>query len=271
MEQTTKRFSLLREGSDKLEELRKERQALSSDLYVELDKAEKLLGRIGQEKLDEVGEEMAKIDEGLTQYKDYKQTIAELSEVLTSELSEYVALASESENYQGFEKFLSLFSFTKKKADKMRIERIQTSSPRENLRLILDYGEQLFNEIREVRDGAIETFSRLQTNVDILTQKIADYEPQEAELKEKLEAMESAHKAKKESSSPTRNSSTTTLSPALPNWWRSIMSSMALSASAWLAALTTPLPAASPSALMTTGVGSVRAKAFAAAASVQRR
>ena len=198
MEQTKKRFSLLREGSQKLEDLRKERQTLSSDLYEELDRAEKLLGRIDSEKLTEAGEEMSKIDEGLNQYKDYKQTIAELSEILTSELSEYVALASESENYQGFEKFLSWFAFTKKKADRMRIERIQTSSPRENLKLILDYGEQLFNEIREVRVTAIETFSRLQNNVDILTQKIADYEPQEAQLKEKLDAMEAQLSQKRE-------------------------------------------------------------------------
>jgi chromosome segregation ATPase len=73
---------------------------------------------------------------------------------------------------------------------------LQTQSPRENLQLILDYGEQLFKEICEVREDAISTYTRLQANADVITAKIAEYEPKEEALKEKLDALEEAHNAK---------------------------------------------------------------------------
>ena len=65
-------------------------------------------------------------------------------------------------------------------------------------------------------------------------------------------AVSPSHSAKKEASSPSRNSSTTISPPASPRAPPNIMS-IAASASATFAATTTPLPAASPSALTTTG------------------
>ena len=60
-------------------------------------------------------------------------------------------------------------------------------------------------------------------------------------------------RAKKLSSSPSRNSSITSSAPASPKTRSAIMLSMAAVASASVSATTTPLPAASPSALTTTG------------------
>jgi len=44
-----------------------------------------------------------------------------------------------------------------------------------------------------VREGAINTYSRLQANADVITGKIAEYEPKEEALKEKLDALEKAY------------------------------------------------------------------------------
>jgi hypothetical protein len=66
--------------------------------------------------------------------------------------------------------------------------------------------------------------------------------------------------AMNEASSPISASSTTTVSPAGPNICLTIMSCRASSASRMVWAMTTPLPAASPSALMTMGKGCVRTK-----------
>jgi chromosome segregation ATPase len=125
-------------------------------------------------------------------------TIADLAEGLTDNLTEYVKFAAEGQNYQGIEKFLAVLPFTHKMADRKRIERLRNQSPRENLQLILDYGEQLFKEICEVREDAVDTYTRLQANADIITAKIAEYEPKEEAMKEKLDALEEAYKEKDE-------------------------------------------------------------------------
>src|SRR5687768_14861522 len=71
--------------------------------------------------------------------------------------------------------------------------------------------------------------------------------------------------ANSETSSPCMNSSTSTSAPAGPKRLRSSMSSMALSASPSVLQTITPLPAASPDALTTTGAPKRRAAAFAPA------
>src|ERR1044071_2994467 len=72
---------------------------------------------------------------------------------------------------------------------------------------------------------------------------------------------------RKLASSPSRNSSTTTLSPAAPKTRRMSTSSIAASASARDAQISTPLPAARPSALITYGALRSPRYFFAAAAS----
>ena len=69
--------------------------------------------------------------------------------------------------------------------------------------------------------------------------------------------MSPSHSAKKLISRPDRNSSITTSAPAAPNSPSNIMA-MAASASASVIATTTPLPAASPSALTTIGAPCLR-------------
>ena len=64
-------------------------------------------------------------------------------------------------------------------------------------------------------------------------------------------ALTPSQSASTDSSTPSRNSSTTT--GASPKRWPTIMSSSVARASASSAAITTPLPAASPSAFRATG------------------
>jgi len=190
------KLGLIDEHSKQLEDLRKSREALSADLYKNLDSAEERFNKWETMSKEDVEGEMSKLDAGLTQYGDYKQTIADLAEGLTDNLTEYVQFAAQGQNYQGFEKILAMLPFTRKMANRQRIERLQTQSPKENLQLILNYGEQLFKEICEVREGAVGTYTRLQANADVITAKIAEYEPKEEAMKEKLDALEEAYAEK---------------------------------------------------------------------------
>ena len=188
-----KNLGLVTEHSKQLETLRGERQALTREIYEELDTTEQRFGELNTDTIDDqAGEAATKLEQGLAQYGGYKQTIADLAEGLTGSLTEYVQFASEGQNYQGLE-WVASFVW-KKKANQMRIARLKTQSPRDNLQQILDFGEQLFQEICEVREGAVETYQKLQANGDVITAKIAEYEPQESELKEKLDAMEAEFK-----------------------------------------------------------------------------
>ena len=190
------KLGIIEEHSKRLEELRKSREALSTDLYQNLDTAERVFEKWETASKETIEGEMSKLDAGLTQYGEYRQTIADLSEGLTENLTEYVQFAAKGQNYQGFEKVLAILPFTQKTANRMRIERLRTQSPKDNLQLILDYGEQLFKEICEVREGAIGTYTRLQANADVITAKIAEYEPKEEALKERLDALEEAYAEK---------------------------------------------------------------------------
>ena len=58
-------------------------------------------------------------------------------------------------------------------------------------------------------------------------------------------------------SGPSRNSSMTTVSPLAPNLWSSIIVRSPSLASSRVSAMITPLPSASPSALITVGIGQV--------------
>lgn len=190
------KLGLIEEHSKKLENLRQAREALSGDLYKDLDKTEQMFENIGTASKDDIKGEMAKLDQGLEKYGDYKHTIADLAEGLTDNLTEYVQFAAKGQNFQGFEKVLAFLPLTKKMANRKRLERLRNQSPRDNLQLILDFGEQLFKEICEVREGAVDTYSRLQANSDIITAKISEYEPKESALKEKKDALEEAYAEK---------------------------------------------------------------------------
>ena len=70
-----------------------------------------------------------------------------------------------------------------------------------------------------------------------------------------------------ETSGPVRNSSTTILLPLSPNFPSSIIDLTASFASSLVSAMTTPFPRASPSALITTGIGQLSRYSRAAAGS----
>jgi hypothetical protein len=192
------KLGIIEEHSKKLESLRQERHALRKDLYKDLNEVEIVFENIATMNREKVEGELSKLDQGLAQYSDYKQTIADLAEGLTDNLTEYIKFAAEGQNYQGIEKILAILPFTHKIANRKRIERLRTQSPRENLQLILNYGEQLFKEICEVREDAVNTYTRLQANADVITAKIAEYEPKEEALKEKLDALEKVYQEKEQ-------------------------------------------------------------------------
>ncbi|MDH5327830.1 MAG: hypothetical protein OEZ68_18215 [Gammaproteobacteria bacterium] len=184
-------MELLREKSQKLESLRKQRQSLTNDLYQGLEQSEKLYQGMNVEGLKTADSTLSKLDQGLEQYGSFNGTIADLSTGLTDSLGAYVQFAAESKNYRGWEKLVRLFSTDS--ANRMRVTRLKEQGPRENLKMILDYGEQLYDEIINVREDALSSYARLQTNVDIIVTKISEYEPQEAALKEKLDALTEAY------------------------------------------------------------------------------
>jgi ABC-type transporter Mla subunit MlaD len=190
-------LELISEGSKNLEELKLHRQKLSSQIYEGLEKTEKLYGNLNFKNAKQVNAEMSKLDKSLEDYGQYNQTIADLVQSLTSTLGDYVNFASQSKNYEGLEKLIRLWPFGgKQTADRLRINRLKSQKPAENLKIILDYAEDLYREICEVREGGLTTYGRLQANADVITQKIAEFEPREASLKEKLDAMEAAYKEK---------------------------------------------------------------------------
>jgi len=184
-------MELLQEKSKKLNALRKQRQTLTNDLYQGLEKSEKLYKHMDSNSIKEANGELSKLDQGLEKYGSFNGSIADLSAGLTDSLSAHVQFAAQSKNFKGWEKLVNIFS--SESANRMRVNRLKSQSPRDNLKMILDYGEQLYSEIISVREDALSNYSRLQTNVDIIVAKISEYEPQEAALKEKLDALTETH------------------------------------------------------------------------------
>ena len=74
------KLGLIEEHSKKLEDLRKERESISADLYQNLDSAEQMFSKWESMSKEDVEGEMSKLDAGLSQYGDYRQTIADLAE-----------------------------------------------------------------------------------------------------------------------------------------------------------------------------------------------
>ncbi|MGA1824217.1 MAG: hypothetical protein ACMUIP_06080, partial [bacterium] len=182
----SEKLNLMEQGSSKLQQLKETREGLCSDLYEGLEKIEHMYANINAENLGTANKELSKLDTSLGNYGNYKQTIADLAVGLTSGLQEYVEFANKSKSFQGInEKFCNLVGM-KRRAERMRNNRISKQNPRENLQHILEYGERLYHEICQVRQVALSTYGRLQANTDVIVQKIAEFEPREAGLKEKL-------------------------------------------------------------------------------------
>jgi len=183
----------------KLEKIKQRRRQLGN-VYDGLDQATEQLfeQKTSKTALDQ---QKSKLDAGLEEFNTYKGSIADLAAGLTSDLDQYVQLASSSQNYQGFlERTFAWLPLkaAKRRADGWRIERLKHQSPKDNLKTIVNYAMQLHDEILEVREEAAHQFEALQANTDLIVTKVAEYQPQEEQLKAKLDAMETAYKAKQE-------------------------------------------------------------------------
>ncbi len=173
-------LNLIDKGSEKLEKLKAERNSLTEDIYSAVDQTEKIykdldLNTIADDFKENAEKQLSKIDGSLSKYGEFEKTIADLSTGLTEGLGEYVLFAQASKNYQGFEKIISVFS--KKNADRMRIQRLGNQSPKENLQQILDYAEQIFHEISSEREIALTAYDKLRDNGRVLTAKITEFGP----------------------------------------------------------------------------------------------
>jgi len=192
MEQKQKRkdrFSLTAEDSKTLQELKKGRLSIDKAVYDEIGKAQDFLSKLDIDTADmeKVSQQLSKLDQGLQHYTNYKVTIADLAEGLSDSLVDYVDLANKTKSYKWNENLVRIFF--PKKAQRMRTRRVKQQSPKENLQLILDYGENLEKEILEVRENAIKTFLKLEENTDMIVEKIKTYQPKEEAMKERLDKM----------------------------------------------------------------------------------
>ena len=176
-----------------LEELRQKRQTINAVAYSNLD-SEQRFADMSQQTAEG---EKSKLNQGLDGYREFKQTIAELSAGVQDTLDEYVEFAAKSKNYQGKERFYSIIRF-KGKANRTRIQRLKTMNPRENLNLVRSYTFQLIDEILQVRADAEKSWQGLQTQVDLLVEKIRTSQPKEEALKEKLDALDGQYKSDKQ-------------------------------------------------------------------------
>lgn len=182
-------LELTKEHSSAIESLKAQRNEISSDMYSKLDEAEQKYNGLTLESQLE-GDELSGVNEGLQRWAGYKQTVGEMSSEVTSLLEQHVEFTADSQNFQKWEKPLSWFKPTAKYAERMRNDRMKTQSPAQNLQQVLSYCGQLVTELQETRLDAVSSYERLDTQVAIVTKKVAEYEPQYAAKKEQLEAKE---------------------------------------------------------------------------------
>ncbi len=199
-------MKLLTEDPQQIERLRAERQSLTGDIYKGLEGAEKLFGNLesitlDQSKTREVTKDLSDIDRGLAKYGQYKETMGELAVGLAASLDGYVGFVAQSRNYEwGLEKVLSWLpmSIGTREADRRRNIRLRSAAPKETLKIVLDFATQLYEEICKTREDALLVYQRLNVNSNLITTKIAHYEPIEAALKEKKDIMEADFSALEE-------------------------------------------------------------------------
>ena len=186
------KLELIEKHSEQLEGLRLERQGLNRGLYEGLENVDDLFQKLDSVTAEDVETGLSKLEQAINEYGTFNKTIAELAEGLTENLTSYVHFISESQNYQGREALLARFFF-KKKADKLRIQRLRTQNPKENLHQILEYAQQLVAEICRVREDAHLQLNKLIANTGVITEKIAEYGPRESDLKTKLSELDAEY------------------------------------------------------------------------------
>lgn len=181
-------------SSTKLEELKGKRVALTGDLYKGLEQSHEEYANLEEKQV--TGATRTKLEQGIDEYKAYTKSIADLAEGLTGGLEQYVDFIATSQNYSWKEWGMSWVST--KTANNVRLKRLKTQSPEENLKLVITYARQLFTEISETRDGACKAYEQLDGTLQILTEKIAEFQPKEAALKERLDALEAEYNGKEQ-------------------------------------------------------------------------
>ncbi len=169
-----------------IESIRSTRQQLNQSIYEQHQMVSKgnLEEKVdGKSKLDQVVEVAA---------KQYEAKVTALLSGLTEGLTTYTNLLNESKNFSTKEKIAAKFS--KKWAISMRDKRRSSMGIKEKLDQMVDYSNQMYSEILTMREEAISSYALLDENTANILKKIAESQPREAELKEKLDVMEAQYK-----------------------------------------------------------------------------
>jgi len=186
------RFEIKNIDSENLQKLRAMRQRIDEGVYKGLDAAQTAFKKLDTTTVEKARQTQSKLDSGIQQFSQFKETIADLAVGLADGLEGYTTFVKKQETYQGLEKLVKVFAPSK--ARRMRVQRVKMQNPKQNLQLILDYGQMLVKEILEVREDAVKAYDGLEVNTDLIVAKISEFQPKEEALKAKLEAMEAEYK-----------------------------------------------------------------------------
>ncbi|MBS3143015.1 hypothetical protein J4464_06520 [Candidatus Woesearchaeota archaeon] len=190
------------EESKQLQAVRAERQQLSAELYSTVERSTEAFRHLGTQDLSqEELKGLSKLDKGLARSQQFSVTMAELAAGVQQGLDEYVACVSNSQTYQGpKEKLLKLGGVLiprlKRAADRARIQRVSTQTPKQNLDMIVSYSDRLHQELCEARDDSLKVYFDLDASLRVATTQIAELEPKVASAKTRHDTLRAAYEAK---------------------------------------------------------------------------
>ncbi len=189
-------FEIHVKGSEELEALRAQRQALGADVYEKLEAANQVVYKLGTATSEGELAEVSKLKEAVMDFADFKGTMADQALGVTASLDDLLGYAEKSQLYQGMEWWAHKFFF-RKTADRWRDERIREQDLSENLEEVVQRGRTLYVDLSEARVVMYKAAKELAAQDAVLTKKIAEYQPkQEAQkqlvdaTQEQLEALE---------------------------------------------------------------------------------
>ncbi|MFH1173750.1 MAG: hypothetical protein V1725_01310 [archaeon] len=134
--------------------------------------------------------------EGFQAFQAFQDNIGTLTSGLAEKLNQYTEFMGKVGQYEGSEKLVKWF--WPSKAKQWRNERLKTQTPEQNLRTIIKYATAVVSELLQVRAVAIKQYEGLASTVELLAKKLELSQPKQAELKEKLDALEAQYKALEE-------------------------------------------------------------------------
>ncbi|MFH1589193.1 MAG: hypothetical protein ABIB43_01355 [archaeon] len=175
--------------SESLQKLRAKRQTLDGSLTDYLSSQRQTTE---QRTNTQVTDDRSKLDKQVDAIKLFDKTVKELVGQLSTDLGQYVDFINQSKNFQGMEKFFNTF-WMKDRAETMRTKRIQNQKVSKSLMEAVGYGLELVKELTETYKMADNNHVKLAEQVNLITAKLQEYQPQEAALKTQKESMQETY------------------------------------------------------------------------------